>query len=155
MIKMQALFRGGDQHIGRYGDPYLRLHGVLAGAEERLDTQVLLDPFEEKLDLLALAVQFGNQLRFQDKVVGQKDHALAGVVLDHDTAHRRPVVLARIVGREHAGLVAQHRSVYPIDRMRVAPLEFVVALGAGHKEAPGLVDDKQPGKIQVASVHQI
>ncbi len=46
MIKMQAFFRDGDQDVGRYGDPYLRLHSVLAGAEKHLDAQVLLDPLK-------------------------------------------------------------------------------------------------------------
>jgi hypothetical protein len=47
-----ALFDDGDQHVGRHGDPDLRLHRVLAGAEEGLDAQVLLDPFEEQFDPL-------------------------------------------------------------------------------------------------------
>ncbi len=57
--------------------------------------------------------------------------------------------------REHARLVAQHSSVDPIDRMRVAAFEFCVALGASHEEGPSLVDDKQPREIQIAPVHQV
>ena len=36
MIKMQAFFGNGDQQVGGYGYPDLRLDGVLAGAEEHL-----------------------------------------------------------------------------------------------------------------------
>ena len=61
MIKMQAFFGNGDQQVGGYGYPDLRLDGVLAGAEEHLDTQMLLDPLEEQLYLPALAIQVGNQ----------------------------------------------------------------------------------------------
>jgi hypothetical protein len=47
MGQHRALFDDGDQHVGRHGDPYLRRHCVLAGAEEGLDAQVLLDPLEK------------------------------------------------------------------------------------------------------------
>ena len=67
MLKMQTFLCNGDQQVGRYGNPYLRLHRVFAGAEEHLDAQVLLDPFEEQFHLPALAVQVGNQLGLQDK----------------------------------------------------------------------------------------
>jgi hypothetical protein len=50
----------------------LRLHGVLVGTQEHLDTQVLLDPLEEQLHLPTLVVQLGNPLRLQGKVVGQE-----------------------------------------------------------------------------------
>ena len=155
MLKMQALFRDGDQHVGGYGDPYLRLHSVLAGAKEHLDAQMLLDPFEKQLYLPTLTIEVGNQLGLQAKVVGQKNHALARVVLDHHAAHRRRVILARIVGREHARLVAQHSRVDPVHRMRIASFEFRVALGASHEEGPGLVNHKQPREIQIAPVHQV
>lgn len=72
MIQMQTFLRNRDQQVGRYGNPYLRLDGVLAGAEEDLDTQVLLDPFEEQFDLPALAIQVGDQLQLEREVVGQK-----------------------------------------------------------------------------------
>ena len=62
---MQTLLRDGDQHVGGYGDPDLRLHRVLAGAEEHLDAQMLLDPLEEQLDLPALAIQIGDHLGLQ------------------------------------------------------------------------------------------
>src|ERR1035437_3831919 len=155
MIKMQALFRDGDQHIGGYGNPYLRLHGVLAGAKEHLDAQMLLDPFEKQFHLPTLTIEVGNQLGLQAKVVGQEYHALAAVVLDHDAAHRRRIVLARRVGGEHTRLVAQNRRVDPIHRMRIASFEFRVALGASHEEGSGLVNDKQPREIQIAPIHQI
>ena len=40
MMKMQTFLRNGDQQVGGYGNPDLRLDGVLADAKEHLDTQV-------------------------------------------------------------------------------------------------------------------
>ena len=155
MVKMQTFLRNGDQQVGRYGNPDLRLHGVLAGAKEHLDTQMLLDPFEEQLHLPALAVQVGNQLGLQCEVVAQKHQALARVVLDHHSAQRLRVVLARRIRRQHARLVAQHSGTRPVYWVRITPLELGVALGTGHKEGLGLVNHKQPGEIQIAPIHQV
>ena len=47
MMQMQPFLDDRDQHIGGDGDPDLRLYRILAGAEERLDMQVLFDPFEK------------------------------------------------------------------------------------------------------------
>ena len=155
MIKMQTFLCDSDQNVGGYGDPDLRLDRVLAGAKEHLDAQMLLVPFEEQLHLPALPVQVCYQLRLQGKVVGQKHHALARVVLDHHPAQCCRVILARKIGRQHARLIAQNRRIDPVHRMRIAPLEFGVAFGAGHTEGLSLVNDKQPGEIQIAPIHQI
>ena len=57
---MKLLFDNGNQNMRGYGAPDLRLHGVFAVAEKTLDAQVLLDPFEEQLDLPATLVQGRN-----------------------------------------------------------------------------------------------
>ena len=149
---MQTFFDDGDEHVGAHGNPYLRLHGVLAGAQKCLDPQVLLDPFEEQFDLPSLTVQVGNQFGLQCEVVGQESDALSGVVLDHHPAQSCWVALARIKHGQYAGLIANDLRGTAIHRVRVTPLELGVALGAGDKEGLGLVDDKQPGEIQIPAI---
>lgn len=51
---MKLLLDDGD------GAPDLRLHCVLARAQELLDPQMLLDPFEEQLDLPTILVKSGD-----------------------------------------------------------------------------------------------
>jgi hypothetical protein len=46
-----------DQEIGDESDSDLCAHGILAGAEEPGDPEVLLDPFEEQLDLPAFPIK--------------------------------------------------------------------------------------------------
>ena len=53
---MQFLFHYGHEHIDRDRDPDLSPQGVLGSAVEILDAQVLLDPFEEQLDLPTAAI---------------------------------------------------------------------------------------------------
>src|SRR5665811_1014585 len=53
------------QHVDADGDPDLRPHGVLRGAVEALDAQVLLDPLEEQFHLPSAPVQGANRLEPQ------------------------------------------------------------------------------------------
>ena len=58
-IELRLLLDDGDEHVGGHGAPHLRLHRILAAAQEMLDAQVLLDPLEEQLDLPAALVRRG------------------------------------------------------------------------------------------------
>ena len=48
-------------------------HGVFAVTKEALDLEVVLNPFEEKLDLPAFFIDLGDGLRREMKDVGEKD----------------------------------------------------------------------------------
>jgi len=54
---METLPDDGHQHVHGDGNPDLGLDGVEAGTVESLDSQVLLDPFEEEFDLPSTLVQ--------------------------------------------------------------------------------------------------
>ena len=125
---MQTFFDDGNQHISANRNPDLRLHRDLAGAQECLDTQVLLDPFEAQLHLPALAIHVDNEFGLQAEVVGQKRDALASFVLDHHPAQSSGVVLAGIKHREYANLVAQDVGGAAIHRIAVTPPEWVLLL---------------------------
>jgi hypothetical protein len=87
-LELQLLFDDGDQHIGTHCAPDLGLHSILACAQKVLDAQVLLDPFEEELDLPAVFVQGCDGGGRQAGVVGQKDQRLTcGGVGKPDASH--------------------------------------------------------------------
>ena len=75
---MKLLLDDGDEHIGGHGAPDLRLHGVLAGAQQLLGARILLYPLEEQFDLPAALVQRADRQRWQNGVVSQEDEDLAG-----------------------------------------------------------------------------
>ena len=77
-LDVETFLDDGDQDVDGDSDPDLRLDGVLGGAEEALDAQVLLDPFEEQLDLPAAFVEPCDGERRQGEVVCQKHRGLAG-----------------------------------------------------------------------------
>ena len=100
MPKVQTFLRNGNDEVGGYGNPDLRLHGVLAGAQERLDAQMLFDPFEEQLDLPAALVERADRQRRQCRVVGQEDQRLARLgILEFDAPQMLGVIANRVVSR--------------------------------------------------------
>ena len=66
----QFLLDNRYQDVNADGNPDLSLHGILGRAEKRLDTQVLLDPFEKDFDSPAALVKPGDGQSGQGKVVG-------------------------------------------------------------------------------------
>ena len=70
-----------DQHqqIGTDGHPDLCFYGIYRVAKEMLDGQVLLEPFEEQLDLPAVFVDCGNRQCWHVVKVGEKYQMLASL----------------------------------------------------------------------------
>lgn len=66
---VQFLFDDGHEHINRDRDPPLSPQGVLGGAVESLDAQVLFDPFEEQLYLPTAAIHLGNRQWWQMEIL--------------------------------------------------------------------------------------
>src|SRR5207248_1362002 len=101
------------------GNPDLRLHRILGGAEERFDAKVLLDPFEEEFDLPATAIQRGDSERRQGEVIGEHDQRLPRLqVLDVNTSQRLGEVLLRVEVIEHDRVVAAKTGA-AIHRVRI------------------------------------
>ena len=46
-VERESLLEDSDEQVSGDRDPYLGLYGVLAGAVESFDSQVLLDPLKE------------------------------------------------------------------------------------------------------------
>ena len=77
-LEMELFLEDGHQDIDRDRDPDLGLHGVWRSAVERLDAEVLFDPFEEQFQLPATLIELGDGQGSQEEVVGQKDQTLLG-----------------------------------------------------------------------------
>ena len=96
---MIHLHSNNKQQVVTDGNPYLCEDCILGRPIERLDVQVLLDPFEESLDSLALSVQFCNGNCFKREVIRQESiHYVLRKVLK-DT----PVLLLVHVGKSGSG----------------------------------------------------
>ena len=72
---------------GNHRSQDLQADSVFIEGDELLDTQVLLDPFEEQFNLPTCLVIGGKVVRAADKIVGYDVEDFTGVVFDGDAAH--------------------------------------------------------------------
>src|SRR5438093_11760243 len=151
----QPLAHDRHQHVHRYRDPDLRFYCILAGPVERLDAQVLLDPFEEQFHLPATLVDLRDGKCGEHKIVGQELQPLVGLRVEVTYApqcigiHRD-----RFEGGQNHRLIRAHARAL-VHGMRVASLEQHVRLGAHDKEGRAERKDEEPLKIDVAPVHHV
>ena len=149
---MQFFLDDSNEHISCDGAPDLRLYRVLAGAEERLDAQMLLDPFEEQLDLPTLLVERTDGQRRKRQIVGQERECFAGVLVEIDhPAQNVGVTLARHRAGE-AHLMIASEAGEGVDCFAPYYLVLQVVLGAGDEESAGGMQPMQSGEIDVGSI---
>ena len=88
MIHLQS---NNKQQVVTDGNPYLCEDCILGRSIERLDVQVLLDPFEERLDGPAFSIQFSNGNSFKGEVIRQESihYVLRKVLIDDQTQQIR------------------------------------------------------------------
>ena len=155
MIQAQTLFDDGDQHVGGDRSPYLRLDRVFGCSKERLDTQVLFDPFKEQLDLPTLFVKCANGQGGKRYVVGQKLQRPAsfGIGVGH-LPNQFWISFVRLVAYQLNVLIAYQARVDG-DRKFLNHNELHIAFGAGHKERSGGMQLMQPGKVDIRLVHHV
>lgn len=149
------LIETGYHEVNADGDPDLSARGVLAGAEEGFDSEVLFDPFEEEFDLPAAFVNGGNSEGWEVKVVGQEDESLSGRGVDvTDTSESFRVVEFSLPSAQADCLVAAQTSCL-VDGSGFQNVEPSVAFGSNHKVCSGLFDAEQTGEVEVATVEDI
>ena len=155
MIQAQTLFDDGDQHVRSDRSPYLRLDRVFGCSKERLDTQMLFDPFEEQLDLPALFVKCANSQRRKRHVVRQERQCLArfGIDVGH-LPNQFWISFVRLVPRQLNVLVADQTRVDGY-RKFLHHNEFHIAFGTGHKKGSGGMQLMQSGKVDIRLVHNV
>jgi len=152
---VQPLLRDGHQHVDTRGDPDLRLHRVLAGAEERFDAQMLLEPLEKQFHLPSAFVKFCHGDGRDAQVVGQEGEAFSCTEVDilHDPQFVG-IISFRVEAGEHNGLIAaQARTfVHPVGEEATIAR---VAFGPGDEEGGLLGECMKSAEVQIASVEDI
>ena len=67
---MKTFSNDGDGDIGGDSNPDLGLYRIFGSAVKCLDTEMLLDPFEEQFYLPSALVEFGNGQCRKNKIIG-------------------------------------------------------------------------------------
>lgn len=152
---MKSLFENRHQQVDRNRNCDLGADGILAGAVESFDPQMLFDPFEEQFDLPARAVDLRHGQCRQAEVVGQK----------HQGPARLWIAIAHAaksfgISTLNVKAVQEYRLVEPqpcafVHGARITSAATEILPSASDKESPVLVDAVQSSKIQISSVHDI
>ena len=133
----------------------MRFDGILGGAEEGFDTQVLFDPFEEQLDPPAIAVKFGDGEGGEREVVGEEleRSVCLGVTVFDATQGLRVAVGGLGTGEDDGLVTAQAGGV--IDRSGITAAVTDISLVADNEEGGGEGEGKQALEVKIGAVHDI
>ena len=105
-LQLHIVLHYRHEAISDYGTIDLDADGILGRAPELLDSQVLLDPFEEQLHTPSVTVKLGDCLSRSRQIVGQK--YVSGAVLRVDTDYLPKlfgIILRAFINREVADRV--------------------------------------------------
>ena len=149
------LAEDGDQDVDGDGHPHLDAYGVLGCPVESLDSQMLLDPLEEKFDLPAGLVQVGDSEGRQEEVVGDEHKVfVCRRIAVADPAQGVWIMAMRDESGECDRLVEADARRF-VRRMRIPPVEPGALPCPGDEKRPAPVQAVQPGVIQIGPVHDV
>ena len=151
----ESLLSDGDQQIGADGRPDLDGDAVGMQREESSQTEVLLNPAKEQLDLPASLVDAGHGQGRKIEVVGDENERLAGGrIVVADAAQGLGIGLAGVFGIEPDGLVATQAGGL-VDAARHGHVETHVASGSGDEPSARDVDATPACIVAIAPVENI
>ena len=154
--QVEVVLNDSDEAIGDDGNMYLYAYCILRSSPKGLDAEVLLDPFEEQLNLPAILVQQGNVLGGKVEVVRvvcEGPMQLWSVI--NDASELEGIILLVPLSCESDRLVTKDvvrafREVFPV-------LDLVIGteLLTYDEERSRLMDGEEPCEVKVASVKYI
>jgi len=155
LINPETLIETSDHKVGGDRGPNLGLDGVLTEPEKRLDSQILLDPLEEQLDLPAGFVCLRNYEAGDLEVVCDEDQELSSLRIQvTDSAQiEREARFGSFAGQAN-GLIGSQASGL-VDGVRLFNVVAHVCLGSGDKECRATGNAGQASEIHVGAVHDI
>lgn len=145
----------GHHQIHTDRNPDLSAHGVVAGAEEGFDPQVLLDPFKEEFDLPAPPIDGGNYQSRQLKIVGEESQTLAGIRIDVADPPEPFWVRALTFGAAQPDYLVAAQAGGFIHRSGFENMKPGVDFRADHEGCTGHFNLKQPCEVKVAAVKNV
>ena len=154
--QLEVVFKDSDEAICDDGNMYLYTYGILRSSPKGLDAEVLLDPFEEQLNLPAILVQQGNVLGGKlevVRVVCEGPMQLWSVI--NDAPEREGVILLVPLSCEPDRLVTKDivrafREVFPVFDSIIG-----MELLTYDEERSRLMDGEESCEVKVASVKHI
>lgn len=149
------LIETGHHQVNAHCDPDLGAHGVVTGAVEGFDSEVLLDPFEEKFDLPAALVDGCNRQRRKFEIVGQKNQAFVRFGVDEaDSPESFRVVAFAFVGVQFYDLIASETGG-GIHLSGFSHSKASIGFAPYDEEGIGCVDLEKTPEVEVSPVENV
>jgi hypothetical protein len=154
-IQLEFLLDDGHEHVNADGNPDLRLHRVDAGAIEEFYIQILLDPFEEQLDMASIFVNFGDGQRRQYEIVGQEHEptVVFGIVIRHPTQQVGVSTRGLRAGQYDRLVASQSRCL--VHNSTAPTFEVETAFGTRHEECQTGREPMKTLEIDIGAIHDI
>ncbi len=153
---MKHLAGNSKQQVLADGNPYLRVYCILAGSVERLDVQMLFDPFEETFHLPTFPIKFSNGQVRMCEVIGQEPIDISrGIILIHNHAECIRIPSGGFQSRQPDSGIANNSGTF-INRMFFYHLILHVVLGPGDEESPlAMKVAEQLLEIHMSLIHEV
>jgi hypothetical protein len=151
-VHAEFFVRHQSDQIDTNGNPDLRLHCVERVAKEVLDHQVLLEPFEEQLDLPALLVNGCNGQCGQVQPIAQEHQIeLRLFVEEFDSSQESGIGILGLVGQQLDCLIGAYARA-GVEGVAVHDRALQIVLGPDNEAALALNQGVQAGKVYIATV---
>ena len=153
---LEVVFNDSDETVCDNGNMNLNTHCIVALSPERLNSEVLLDPFEKQLDLPPVFIKesdvFGSKIEVV-RIVSERAVQVRSIV--DDTPDFAWILLLVLLLREDNGLVTQDivRSVKDI--FAVNDLIVRTFFLTNDEEGSGYGNLIKPGEVKISSVKDI
>ena len=153
---LEVVLDNGSEAVGDDGNVNLYADCILRLSPEPLDSEVLLDPFEEKFNLPPIFIQQGDFLGFEEEVVRVVNKAAVEFrrIVDYPSDDAG-ILLLILCLRKSDTLVFEHIVFAFEQTFAIDNLVCRLALLPDDEECPKDMNLVEPGEVEVASVKHI
>jgi len=154
--KLEVMLDDCNEAVCDDGNMNLYPDSILGVTPERLDLEMLFEPFEEKFHLPTVAVKQGNVLGREVEVVGVVDERLLKIGGIVDNSSEFSWVIPSVSTTGETDCLVKQDVVFSIDSLvSVSNLEFWMPLLADDEECSALMYGENSGEVEISPVEYV
>lgn len=149
------LIETGHHEVNTNGDPNLGSYGVITGSIEGLDSEILLDPFEEEFDLPTTLINGSDGQGGQREIIREESQTLVRFGIEKGNAAKAVGVIPfALLGVQDYNLIASEAGGF-INNAGITHGESGIGFAAYNEESVSLMDTKKTTEIQVSAIKNV
>lgn len=153
---LEVMLNDGNEAISDDGHMYLNTDSIIGFSQKTLDLEILLNPFEEQLNLPPVSVEQGNVFCAEEEIVRIVDEAPMKFwrIVDN-SSEGTGIFLLIFYPREANSLIFEYIVCSVENTLAIDNLVCRLALLPDDKESSERIDSIEPDEVKVASVKHI